>query len=369
MILHLFDDEKVVNRAVDLFEEAFPGQNIFIVRIFNKPKYVQVDSRIIFFRDDDVINVNDYLNIDNITIHSLQQWKIDFIKSLTIKPAKVWWCIWGADMYNSILVHLGYRMYYEPQFVSGSLKSNLLSVFSKIGIYPPSIKKQLDFIRNNVTNLKTSKEEYEIQKNFLGSYLRANYCENPTNLYYSIDDILSKTLINASVNGNKILVGNSASFSNNHLYVFKKLKNLNIRNKQIVSPLSYGGNEEYRSHVIRCANLYFNTKFVPLIDFMPLDEYNKILIQSEICIYGNWRQEAMGNILISLYLGAKVFLSKKSPLIERFRRMGLSVFCLEEMTQMELDTPLSTIEKEKNRDILFNLLNRKTIIEGIRQNW
>ena len=368
MILHLFDDEKVVNRAIDLFEEAFPEQNIFIVRIVDKPKYVHEDSRVIFYKDSDSINFNEFLNIDNITIHSLQLWKIDFIHSLGYKPSKVWWCVWGADMYNSILVHLGYNIYYEPQFVSGSFKSKLFSIISKVGIYAPTTKKQLDFIKNYVTNLKTSKEEFKIQKKYLGSYLKADYCE-PSNLYYSIEDILSKTLINGSVKGDNILVGNSASFSNNHLYVYKILKNFNIGDRQIVSPLSYGGNEKYRIHVIRCAKLYFNAKFVPIVDFMPLDEYNKILVQSGICIYGNWRQEAMGNISISLYLGAKVFLSKKSPLLGLFRRMGVIIFCLEEMTQIDLDTPLSQIEKDRNREILFNILERNSIIEGIRQNW
>ena len=59
MILHLFDDEKIVNRAVDLFEEAFPNQNIFVVRVIDIPKYVHLDDRIILYRDNDIIHVKD----------------------------------------------------------------------------------------------------------------------------------------------------------------------------------------------------------------------------------------------------------------------------------------------------------------------
>jgi len=367
MILHLFDDEKVVNRAIDLFEDAFPEGNIYIVRIIDKPKYVQANDRIIFYKDGD--KINDIVDIDNVTIHSMQLWKIELIKSLSCRPKRIWWCIWGADMYNSILSFLGYRMYYEWQFIQNPIRTQIIVFFSKIGIYSPSIKNQLEFIKEYVTDLKTTKEEYEIQKLFLGSYLKASFCEVPTNLYYSIDDVLSKELLQTTVSGNLILVGNSASISNNHLYAYQFLKKLDIGDRKIVSPLSYGGTQKYRDHIVHEATLLFNERFIPLIDFMPLDEYNNILAQSAICIYGNWRQEAMGNIVISLYLGAKVFLSNKSPLLKRFYRMGIKIFCLEDITQSEIDTPLSSFDINRNREILFSSLNRNTIINGIRQSW
>ena len=31
MKLHLVNDEKIINRTIDIFEEVFPGENLFVV--------------------------------------------------------------------------------------------------------------------------------------------------------------------------------------------------------------------------------------------------------------------------------------------------------------------------------------------------
>ena len=40
------------------------------------------------------------------------------------------------------------------------------------------------------------------------------------------------------------------------------------------------------------------------------------LLSADVFIYGNWRQEAVGNILIALFIGGKVFLDEKNPLLK-----------------------------------------------------
>ena len=37
-------------------------------------------------------------------------------------------------------------------------------------------------------------------------------------------------------------------------------------------------------------------------NFLPLKEYNNLMLSFGIAIYGNFRPEAVGNILISIYL-------------------------------------------------------------------
>ena len=62
----------------------------------------------------------------------------------------------------------------------------------------------------------------------------------------------------------------------------------------------------------------------------------------------------MGNIVVALYLGAKVFMSGKSPLYEDLTGRGLIIFKLEDITQESLDTPLSRMQKDNNRKILVS---------------
>ena len=70
----------------------------------------------------------------------------------------------------------------------------------------------------------------------------------------------------------------------------------------------------YANYISKVGEQYFGRKFNAIRDFMPLEEYNKFLLSADVFIYGNWRQEAVGNILIALFIGGKVFLDEKNPL-------------------------------------------------------
>ena len=51
--------------------------------------------------------------------------------------------------------------------------------------------------------------------------------------------------------GNKILVGNSGNESNNHIDIYYKLKDFNLKERKVISPLSYGGSIKYINNVIK----------------------------------------------------------------------------------------------------------------------
>lgn len=368
MILHLFDDEKVVNRGIALFEEALPGQNIFVVKVAGNAIHVKEGTNVFFYSQEKGFDTSILINVDKVIIHLLNQWKIDFILDYKVAATDICWAVWGHDMYNSILVDMGYNIYYEPWYVI-SFRTILFRLLHSAGLYHPATKRKLDFIKNRISLLNTSEEEYSIQKKYIGKFLPEKITEIPESMYYSIEDILGNDIIDKYVSGDMIMVGNSCSYSNNHLYAFKYLERLNINQKKIVVPLSYGGDTKYRNHVLREGYKIFKNMFNPLLDFMPLNEYNNYLLNSPICIYGHWRQESVGNIIISLYLGAKVFLSRKSPLLSKYRRLGIYIYCLEEITQSDIDHPLTEEQRDNNRKILFNLCNHKSIVDGIRSTW
>ncbi len=178
--------------------------------------------------------------------------------------------------------------------------------------------------------------------------------------YYPIESILGTEMMNKWVEGNNIQIGNSASTTNNHEYAMRYLAKLELNDRKVVVPLSYSGTAEYRNSVKKAGTTSFGNNFIPLENFLPLEEYNRLMTSFGVAIYGNWRQEAIGNILISLYLGAKVFLPKVNPVSEWAKRHNLIVFELETISQEAIDTPLDEASRKHNREILLELysLNR-----------
>lgn len=364
MILHLVNDEKIINRTIDLFEASFPGDNLFVV--FCKRanyKYIRPSVNVISAREF-LVRQNDFC-ISSILIHLLNTHKIHFINKLALKKVPVYWIIWGADLYNRLLQPKGFELLYsQSKYQQGKRVMRIL--YSPISYIQNKLRvtETIRFIKDKVDYLvtDTTENDYDI---FLRYYPEMKDKKWKDFFYYPIDEILGEELMRSNSQGRNILIGNSASLTNNHEYAMNVLSRLDVGESQVIMPLSYSGKKRYKETVIQAGNLYWGDKFRPLLDFMPLQDYNALLIGVGVAIYGNWRQEAIGNIVIVLYLGAKVFISYRNPVLEWARNHGLIVFELEKMTQSELDTPLSEEEKQHNREILLNLYNKKRLSELI----
>src|SRR5690606_36098954 len=118
--------------------------------------------------------------------------------------------------------------------------------------------------------------------------------------------------------------GNSATFANNHFDVLKLIKNGNINN-QLVIPLSYG-NQKYKTVLQNYCATAFGAQAEILSDFIPKEQYFDLLRECQFVVMGHLRQQAMGNIYASLYMGAKLFLFKKNPVFDFLKGLGILVF-------------------------------------------
>lgn len=366
MILHLVNDEKIINRTIDLFEASFSGNNLFIV--FSKRKnykYVKSDKNVL--SAEEFIKRQNEFQASSVLIHLLNTHKIHFFNKLNLKEIPVYWIIWGADLYNRLLQPKGFELFYPKSKYQRRnrfmriLCDPFLHIQSKI-----RAMETVRFIKDKVDYLvtDTTENDYDI---FLRYYPEMQGKPWKDFFYYPIDEVLGKELISATSQGNNILIGNSASLTNNHEYAMGILSQWDIADRKVIVPLSYSGKKGYKDVVIQAGTLHWGDQFQPLLDFMPLQDYNALLVSVNVAIYGNWRQEAIGNILIVLYLGAKVFISQRNPVLEWARSHGLLVFELEQMTQTELDTSLTDKEKLQNRKILLNLYNKRRLSELISQ--
>ncbi|EKO3899249.1 TDP-N-acetylfucosamine:lipid II N-acetylfucosaminyltransferase, partial [Vibrio metschnikovii] len=126
-----------------------------------------------------------------------------------------------------------------------------------------------------------------------------------------------------------IQVGNSADPTNNHEQIFNELSKLDVINKveKIYCPLSYG-NLVYAQHIKELGIKMFGEKFYPLMNFMPLHDYEAILDNIDIAIFAHERQQAMGNTINLLGRGKKVYMRDDTSSYALFNKLGVIVFPL-----------------------------------------
>ena len=172
-------------------------------------------------------------------------------------------------------------------------------------------------------------------------------------IYYSIEYITKEINKTNCTLGNNIYIGNSASNSSNHLDIFLQLEKLNLSNRKIIVPLSYGCSR-YRFCINFLGKQIFKDKFEPLLKFLSIDEYNKILLNCNVQIFNHRRAQAIGNILFGIWAGHKVFLRKCNPVYQYLKSLNIEVCSIEEDLSVE---NISTLEKEKQ------IKNRKIIMQ------
>lgn len=114
--------------------------------------------------------------------------------------------------------------------------------------------------------------------------------------------------------GMNILAGNSASATNNHVELFETIRDqVDLRSRKVITPLSYG-NPRYRDKVIEKGMLLLGDAFFPVTEFIPNEEYIKMLHSCGFVMMNHLRQQALGNICMAMLMGSKIYLQAKNPL-------------------------------------------------------
>lgn len=362
-ILHLTTNSKFIQRAYDMFEYVFPGKNhVMMLRTESTDydSYENIDD-LEYIKFYDVINplfIRKLDNYDFVILHSLTP---SWTKLVNKSPAniKFSWIGWGYDYYDLIVDSEDDLLLPETKKLVHDLKkknndmiktqivniikwparkilfdNNKIKAISKIKSFSPVLYDEYFLLQNNGTIKKLPK------------YMPWNYG--------NINTMFSK-YSEGNVEGNSILVGNSAVVTNNHLDVFNLLKTLDIHDREIIVPLNYGDPEyEYRDSILKIGNSMFGDKFNPLLKFMPMDEYIRTIKKCPFVIMNQIRQQALGNILIMLYMGAKVFLNEKSPVYTFLYREGAVIYTIQELEYNKklLDTYLSREDVQTNISVI-----------------
>ena len=366
MILHIVIDDKFIDMAYNVFEKVSPNNNEFmVVTNQNKFKYIRITPITCISPQEflDKSFAKKLLQYEFVVLH----WLDDFKKILVLNaPEKVKfvWIGWGGDYYcytkkdlflpltkeylnkvkkknigNKIISELKYAVKNILLNKKLNMKVNTGEIFNKVDFFAPVIKEDYDLVSSSIENFKPK-------------YISWNYG--------TLEDDFIKDL-NSKVSGNNILIGNSATPENNHLDTFKILRDMDLRDRKLICPLSYG-DSGYAKYISNIGSLYFGENFHPISEFMPIDNYRNMLKSCSVAIMNHLRQQALGNIIMMLYMGAKVFLNKESPVYSFFKKQGAKIYSTDELCTEEINTKLKDEDIERNRDILRKHWNRDVIL-------
>lgn len=162
----------------------------------------------------------------------------------------------------------------------------------------------------------------------------------------------------------RILVGNSATPTNRHIPVLEALSKYRNEDIEVCAPLSYG-DDAYRAEVISAGKRLLGEKFVPMVDYVDIEQYQQFLSTVSVGVFNHNRQQGMGNINGLMRLGAKVFLSKDSPMWDDFAKEGRVFYATEDLPNLPFED--FAVEDKKGAAVNSTLLDpRKTYEKGVQ---
>lgn len=361
MILHIVIDQKFIDMAYDIFEAVYPGKNEYILPTKNLKKQLEYIKKtpvkkISYLQFLSKSFYKDLKKYDFVVLHFLNNINKYMIKK-SPDNIKFVWIGWGSDYYDFINKEILLPKTKELKIskTNNTKKINLKTIIqkyiseylnrsiNKINYFAPVLYEDYILFKNNT--------------NFNIEYIDWNYGTLEDHLIQDSD---------LKLTDNNILLGNSSSYENNHLEAFDILKNIDLKDKKIIVPLSYG-DKEYANEVINYGKNIFGDKLNPLINFMDIKDYIKNISSCSNVIMNHKRQQALGNIIIMLYMGSKIFLDKENPAYEFLNKNGIILFGIEDINESNLEQKLEEEKVLKNREILNNLWGRDVIYKKTKK--
>lgn len=379
-IYHIATDEKFVNTAYFQFTQATQWTNKFYILSKNTQQpltHVTLQENMFVLpntpQEKEQLAATVGEN-DIVVFHSLISLYYKIIFKLPARTQTVWLC-YGYELYNdpeyftkdeiyapSTLKHFGNKPSIIPRKKQKIFSQQIASLMAKRKKETRAQRKARAIAR--IDYIGTSfKEEFDALVNKLPS--NKSFFEY---WHYPLERIMEGASITTGQK-KSILIGNAGVPTLNHMDVFDVFEKIEIpTDRKVVVPLSYGL-DNYITHIQEKGRKIWGRSFQPIKDFMPLAEYNKILEDVGVAIFYNYRQQAIGNIVALLYMGAKVYLSNKNPIYHFFKRIDVVIFdfdtdfseanWLEPLTEKEINTNREKLKRLLSIDSLAVLLDRE----------
>lgn len=227
------------------------------------------------------------------------------------------WIVHGIDMYNYVRNSKGF-------------KSSFLNHINY------SVRKSMPYV------VCLTEDDAKIYKSKFGSCKQLYVIPKPISADVFEQFLPLRNAKDRLNNQLYIQVAHNAYTFNNHIPVMKSLLKFKDENIKLVIPLSYGNDwvnaqNNYINEVIKFAKSAFSNKAECINKLMPQDEYNNLLWNVDVGVFGATRQNAMGNILRLLLVGNKVFLPSDSPLYHYLTENGVEIYDTNAIDKMSFE--------------------------------
>ncbi|TYP94611.1 4-alpha-L-fucosyltransferase (glycosyl transferase family 56) [Sphingobacterium allocomposti] len=367
-VIHLIPDEKFTDFVIDSFNKVNNIKNYFFCFVYN------TESRYTRSLALEAISLADiekggrlrtiFEEADIIMVHILS---LNHSKAVLLFPSKkiVWFC-WGGEIYN----HHPKLVYNNYKYLTRKIRTKLnpfffLKLRAKSFLSTFGIRKDLFFYQNKAVRFidiicPVILEDYNI---IISNYPVSKGVVCGKFIYGNMATLISRSYKNTG-KSDRVLIGNSATLTNNHLDVFELMSRMDKSDlpQQIIVPLTYG-DDDYKKIVIDHGNRIFGESFMPLDQFMDIDDYLKLISSCRYFILPVCRQQGMGNVYAMLYYGATIYVYKDSPIYRFLRRENFSFRTIEDLCIEKVFKELNETQILRNREKIELLLD-ETKTEG-----
>ena len=362
-IAHFLFDDKFAKCIFDIFDSIEEYESRYYI-VTTNISFNYIDSqKVEIIHPNNLLNIlTDYSFSDIIVLHNFYVIPSKYISKIHPSIVVVWFS-WGYDIYNnpfpdyplikiknqeiatetSLLAKLKdfwrelkqdkNELIYYYRFGGKEKRKIFEAAVHRIDYYSGVFPEEYDLIK---------KRKILRAKPFLFNYVEKN------DIY--LKEALDEPILHP---GNNIQVGHNGYAFLNHIDAFRRLSKFSINNRKVICPLSYCAVPEYLQKVLDEGKLIFKENFVPILDFMPREKYLELLSSVGYIVLNVKRQCGVGNIMIGIWHGAKVFMPKNSMNYKHFIKMGVKVFTIEEdLNEKELNSGLTEDEIYNNRKII-----------------
>lgn len=341
MNVHIFLDEKFVGKYIEFIDRSFEkSDHIFLILCSGRKLrfpgvYSDLDNVVVIHKS--LRGFFDFVRYTlfggKIIFHGVFVKGVAFLLGFKCIAKKTYVVLWGGDIYGSEKAprywnNIKHRLLSRCAGITCELEEDYYLACRVYNTNAPYFESML-YLSNVI-----DEQDFQVEKN----------CKKSNKI--------------------NVLVGNSADPENNHFYLLEKLIPY-AKNIKLIVPLSYG-NQTYADEVEAYIKTRFESDSCILRTFLPVEEYKKILKSIDIAVFAHDRQQALGNTFQLLSFGAKVFIKENTTTYKWMHRKNIRVFSVDNLEALGSDflKPMSNIEIENNREIIYRLANEKELYDS-----
>lgn|GEM_PF-1882803 len=343
--------------------------------IVNLSEQAEIKAALVAYIAGNTTSFQHYIDklerVDKAIFHPYDLTAYEFLQILLKRfpGIKVYWICWSYEFYN--LPHVVNKLY-EPfslQYVKSktsmtgkvrrSILKSVLHIRGSLGIK----KNYWQKLKHSGTLVDYFCSPFPTDFFYLNKIIPPNQIAYLPFAYLSLNKIMP-VLDNYSSRGDKIMIGHSASPDGNHYEVIKKISSFKTGHS-IILPLVYG-DKVYAELIKDVAKAHFKevevmeTKLDKAAYYQKLCEVGYAVINVKV-------QQAVGNIMGLIWMGAKVFLDKRSSIYIDFVSWGIHVFNIQDhLNEQELSTKLTAQQIDNNKQIMLQNFGEEKVYEGWR---